>query len=204
MLPTAWWANIMQQTTIRALTKLEFAYGLAMRMAEAVNDVIAADASRCSASSAATSRSRAARCCSPRSTGTTAARASCSPTVDRCTRCGRCSPIWFPRVNEILITIGSHNLLADAEPGDARRRPPPAAHRRVPPRRRTTSTPRTGPRSTVSRGTSSARTSGARNDLYERNYLASARTNRTGAHMVYADHERPKALVEAMLAAGRG
>jgi 4-hydroxyphenylacetate 3-monooxygenase len=25
MLPTAWWANIMQQTTIRALTKLEFA-----------------------------------------------------------------------------------------------------------------------------------------------------------------------------------
>ena len=36
--PTAWWANIMQQTTIRALTKLEFAYGLASRMAEAVND----------------------------------------------------------------------------------------------------------------------------------------------------------------------
>ena len=36
--PTAWWANIMQQTTIRALTKLEFAYGLAPRMAEAVND----------------------------------------------------------------------------------------------------------------------------------------------------------------------
>ena len=28
--PTAWWANIMQQTTIRALTKLEFAYGLAI------------------------------------------------------------------------------------------------------------------------------------------------------------------------------
>ena len=37
--PTAWWANIMQQTTIRALTKLEFAYGLALRMAEAVNDI---------------------------------------------------------------------------------------------------------------------------------------------------------------------
>ena len=38
MLPTAWWANIMQQTTLRALTKLEFAYGLASLMAEAVND----------------------------------------------------------------------------------------------------------------------------------------------------------------------
>ena len=34
----------MQQTTIRALTKLEFAYGLACRMAEAVNDTSGADA----------------------------------------------------------------------------------------------------------------------------------------------------------------
>src|SRR2546423_1430366 len=39
MAPTAWWPNIMQQTTIRALTKLEFSYGLATRMAEAVNRV---------------------------------------------------------------------------------------------------------------------------------------------------------------------
>ena len=54
--PTAWWANIMQQTTIRALTKLEFAYGLAMRMAEAVNDNSPTDAWRCSASCRATSR----------------------------------------------------------------------------------------------------------------------------------------------------
>src|SRR5713101_7074447 len=30
--------NLTNQTTIRALTKLEFAYGLATRMAEAVND----------------------------------------------------------------------------------------------------------------------------------------------------------------------
>ncbi len=31
-----WWPNIMKQTTIRALTKLEFAYGLVVRMADAV------------------------------------------------------------------------------------------------------------------------------------------------------------------------
>ena len=37
--PSTWWPNIMQQTTIRALTKLEFAYGLATQMAESVNDV---------------------------------------------------------------------------------------------------------------------------------------------------------------------
>jgi 4-hydroxyphenylacetate 3-monooxygenase len=33
-----WWQNVMQQTTLRALTKLEFLYRLAGRMAEAVND----------------------------------------------------------------------------------------------------------------------------------------------------------------------
>ena len=43
----------------------------------------------------------------------------------------------------------------------------------------------------------------ARNDLYERNYLASARTNRTVAHLLYADRTRPFALVDSMLAAGR-
>ena len=44
---------------------------------------------------------------------------------------------------------------------------------------------------------------GGRNDLYERNYLASAKTNRTIAHLIYADRTRASALVEAMLAAGR-
>ncbi|MCP3909395.1 MAG: hypothetical protein GY713_00405 [Actinomycetia bacterium] len=39
MMPSSWWPNIMQQTTIRALTKLEFAYGLTTRMAAIVNDV---------------------------------------------------------------------------------------------------------------------------------------------------------------------
>ena len=34
---TGWWPNIMQQTMIRAQTKLEFAWGLATRMAEAIN-----------------------------------------------------------------------------------------------------------------------------------------------------------------------
>lgn len=34
----AWWPNIMQQTTIRALTKLEFAYGLASQMSRAIGD----------------------------------------------------------------------------------------------------------------------------------------------------------------------
>ena len=40
---------------------------------------------------------------------------------------------------------------------------------------------------------------GARMDLYERNYLASARTNRTIAHMS-ADRTVPYALVDEILA----
>src|ERR1700724_33136 len=38
VMATGWYPNIMQQTMIRAQTKLEFAYGLATRMAEAIND----------------------------------------------------------------------------------------------------------------------------------------------------------------------
>src|SRR3546814_7737799 len=34
----AWYPNVMQQTTTRALTKLEFAYELATLLAEAAND----------------------------------------------------------------------------------------------------------------------------------------------------------------------
>ena len=44
---------------------------------------------------------------------------------------------------------------------------------------------------------------GARNDLYERNYLASARTNRIGGHMIYSDRTRPYALVDAILGTAR-
>ncbi|NOX49571.1 MAG: 4-hydroxyphenylacetate 3-hydroxylase [Gammaproteobacteria bacterium] len=33
----SWWQNIMQQTTVRALTKLEFAWGIATRMVDVIN-----------------------------------------------------------------------------------------------------------------------------------------------------------------------
>ncbi len=39
VLKTTWWPNHMQQTMIRAQTKLEFAWGLASRMAETVNTI---------------------------------------------------------------------------------------------------------------------------------------------------------------------
>ena len=39
VMKTTWWPNIMQQTMIRAQTKLEFAWGLATRMAETINTI---------------------------------------------------------------------------------------------------------------------------------------------------------------------
>jgi 4-hydroxyphenylacetate 3-monooxygenase len=39
VMKTTWWPNIMQQTMIRAQTKLEFAWGLASRMAETINTI---------------------------------------------------------------------------------------------------------------------------------------------------------------------
>ena len=37
VLRSSWWPNIMQQAMIRAETKLTFAWGIASRMAEAIN-----------------------------------------------------------------------------------------------------------------------------------------------------------------------
>ena len=109
---------------------------------------------------------------------------------------------WFPRVNEIIITIGSHNLLAApsrAMLDDARLRPlmDEFLH--------------------GANGIDAEERAalyrlawdfvgsilGARNELYERNYLASAQTNRTIGHIAYADRTRPFALVDSMLALGR-
>lgn len=44
VMTTGWYPNVMQQTMIRAQTKLEFAYGLGLKMAEAINDVSPATA----------------------------------------------------------------------------------------------------------------------------------------------------------------
>ena len=105
---------------------------------------------------------------------------------------------WYPRVREILMVIGSHNLLAApsrAMLDDPRLRPlideflhganDVDAERRA----------------AIYRlawdfiGSAL----GSRNELYERNYLASARTNRTFHHLLYADHVVPYELVDAML-----
>src|SRR6478735_3919705 len=201
MLPTAWWANIMQQTTIRALTKLEFAYGLASLMAEAVNDSTPQTLEMLGELHGYVEITRSAVLLAEehaydRGEGVW------FPDGRPLHPMRAQLAVWFPRVNEILIAIGSHNLLATpsrAMLDDGRLRPliEEFLH--------------------GANGVDAERraalyrlawdfvgsTLGSRNDLYERNYLASARTNRIGAYMIYSDRTRPHALVDAILGAPR-
>jgi 4-hydroxyphenylacetate 3-monooxygenase len=110
VMKTTWWPNIMQQTMIRAQTKLEFAWGLASGMAEAINAVqpqvqqqlgeIAmfsefARTAIFAAEQGAREYGNGMWACDVRPLG--ALRAAL--------------PTWFPRVNEIIRQLGSHNLL---------------------------------------------------------------------------------------------
>ena len=108
---TSWAPNIMQQTMIRAQTKLEFAWGLASSIAEAVNVAsqpqtqnllgeiaMYAEFARAaihSAESAARDYGNGLWCCGDKPLW--ALRAAL--------------PTWFPRVTEIVRLVGSHNLL---------------------------------------------------------------------------------------------
>jgi 4-hydroxyphenylacetate 3-monooxygenase len=195
VMKTSWWPNIMQQTMIRAQTKLEFAYGLAARMAEAINQTqpqtqqllgeIAmyaefARATVYAAEQAAHEIGNGLWCCDLKPL--MALRAAL--------------PTWFPRVNEIIRLIGSHNLLttpARAALADSKLRP--LIDKYLP-----------GvdidaeQRSRLFRlawdfaGTAL----GSRNEQYERFYLGSSGRNLTMAH-VLADRARANRLVDRFL-----
>ena len=109
---------------------------------------------------------------------------------------------WFPRVDEIITLIGSHNLLATpsrARISTIRRCARCSTSSSTAP---TGSTPSDGPRSSASPGTSSARASAARNLLYERFYLTSASRNRITAHATNTDRSRAYELVDGILHQG--
>ncbi|MEP7113673.1 MAG: 4-hydroxyphenylacetate 3-hydroxylase N-terminal domain-containing protein, partial [Ilumatobacteraceae bacterium] len=108
--PTAWWANIMQQTTIRALTKLEFAYGLALRMAEAVNDNSPSTVEMLGELSSYAEVTRSSILLSEehaydRGDGVV------FPDGRPLHPMRSLLAVWYPRIREILMLIGSHNLL---------------------------------------------------------------------------------------------
>lgn len=194
---TGWDANVLQQTSIRAYVKLFFAYELATRMAEAINATDAstkemlgeiwtyAELTRAAVDAAehgAYEWGNGVWFCDERPFR------ALRPTLPR----------WFPRVNEIIKLLGSHNLLAtpteaeldDAELGPLLERYLQGANgydarQRV----------------AVFRAAWDLVGSGfaGRGELYERFYLASASRTYQMAH-VNAQRDRDHALVDDLLA----
>ena len=193
--------NLTNQTTVRALNKLEFAYGLAVRMAEAINDQSSATLEMLGELWSYVEVTRSAVLLSAEQ-GRDVGDGVWFPDPRPLIPMRSLLATWFPRVAEIIALIGSHNLLAT-------------------PTRRQLDDPRLRPlldeflhgandidaeaRAAVFRLAWDFVGSGlgGRNLLYERFYLTSAARNRVVAHGSNADRSRAHALVDAMLAPGR-
>ena len=194
--------NLTNQTTVRALTKLEFAYGLAVRMAEAINDQSPATLEMLGELLSYVEVTRSAVLLSAEQ-GRDVGEGVWFPDPRPLIPMRSLLATWFPRVAEIIALIGSHNLLAT-------------------PTRRQLDDPGLRPlldeflhgangvgaesRAAVFRLAWDFIGSGlgGRNLLYERFYLTSAARNRVLAHGANVDRSRAHALVDAMLAAGLG
>jgi 4-hydroxyphenylacetate 3-monooxygenase oxygenase component len=114
---TSWFPNVAQQTMIRAHVKLEFAYGLACRMAEAINDTSPATAEMLGELWSYAEFTRAAI-----RTAEVDARdygdGVWFPAPGPMNALRAQLPRWFPRVNEVIRLIGSHNLLVSPAAGE--------------------------------------------------------------------------------------
>jgi len=201
MRETGYAINMTTQSTIRALTKLEFAYGLATRMAELIGDY-----------SPTTTEMLGELACYVRLTAN-AVELSLEQARERedgvwfpngaaLEPMRAMLPVWMPRVAEIITLIGSHNLLTTpsrAQLDDPGLRPlidemlhgaddAPADERAA-----------------VFRmawdfvGSSL----GGRGFLYERFYLTSAARNKQMLHSRFFDRTRSQALLKDMLSRGR-
>jgi len=196
VMKTSWPPNIQQQTMIRAQTKLEFAWGVGLRMAAAINASdpatmqmlgeiwTYAELTR-SAVLAAEAGARDWGCghwaCDARPLH--ALRASL--------------PIWFPRVNEIIRLIGSHNLFVTptaAQLADPDLRP--LIERYLPGAGKTSAQERIRIFRLAWDFAGSALAS--RNEQYERFYLASSARN-LARHLAFTNRERADRLVERFL-----
>jgi len=201
MRQTGYAISMTAQSTVRALTKLEFAYGLATRMAELIGD-----------HSPATTEMLGEMACYVRMTAN-ALELSLEQAAERedgvwfpngaaLEPMRSMLPVWMPRVAEIITLIGSHNLLttpsraqlddpklrplidemlsgADGAPADAR-----AAVFRL-----------------AWDFVGSAL--GGRGFLYERFYLTSAARNKQMLHTRFFDRTRSRSLLEDMLSRSR-
>ncbi|MCA0302978.1 MAG: 4-hydroxyphenylacetate 3-hydroxylase family protein [Proteobacteria bacterium] len=111
VMTTSWPPNVQQQTMIRASVKLDFAWGLALRMAASIN---AADPETMRMIGEIWTYAEFTRA------AVVAAEAEATEWPGGLWTLNRSPlhalratlPLWFPRVNEILKLIGSHNVFA--------------------------------------------------------------------------------------------
>lgn len=107
---TGWYPNITQQTMIRAQTKLEFAWGLAQRMAEAINDQGPATQNLLGELRMYADLTAAAVLAAEEQSydhGNGAWFCNGAPMY----ALKAALPGWMPRMNEIIRAIGAHHLL---------------------------------------------------------------------------------------------
>jgi 4-hydroxyphenylacetate 3-monooxygenase oxygenase component len=193
---TGWFPNVMQQTMIRAQTKLEFAYGLGCRMASAIGDKSQPTAELLGELFGYAELSRAA-------IRTAEAEAVhwgngvWFPYGPPLNQLKQFMPVWMPRANEILRLIGSHNLLATpthSQLNDAQLAPLIAKYLQG----ADGLSAETRTRIFRLAWDFAASALGGRGEQYERFYLASAARNRAHAHAL-APKERALALVDRFL-----
>ncbi|MBL6617714.1 MAG: 4-hydroxyphenylacetate 3-hydroxylase [Reyranella sp.] len=201
MRETGYAINMTTQSTIRALTKLEFAYGLATRMAELIGDA-----------SPATTEMLGELACYVRLTAN-ALELSLEQAWER--EDGVWFPngaalepmrsmlaMWMPRVAEIITMIGSHNLLTTpsrAELDNATLRP------LIDEMLHGADGATADERAAVFRMAWDLVGSalGGRGFLYERFYLTSAARNKQMLHTRFFDRTRSQSLLEDMLSRTR-
>jgi 4-hydroxyphenylacetate 3-monooxygenase oxygenase component len=196
VMATSWTANAYQQTMIRASVKLEFAWGLALRMAAAINAVDPETMRMIGELWGYAELTRAA---------VLAAEAAPQEWPGGLWTCARAPlhalraflPLWMPRAGEILRLIGSHNLLAapmlaelqDKDLGPLIEKYLPGA-KDMPAEERI----RIFRLAWDFAGSALA----SRNEQYERFYLASSARN-LSRHLVFADRSGADRLVERFL-----
>jgi aromatic ring hydroxylase len=193
--------NLTNQTTVRALTKLEFAYGLACRMAETIGDTSAATHEMLGELLDYVEVTRNAVLISAER-GYDIGNGVWFPEGRALNPMRALLATWFPRVNEILMLIGSHNLLAapsrrQLDDRDLRPLLDEFLHG--------AKDESAEERAALFRlawdfvGSSLA----GRNVLYERFYLTSAARNRISNHLRHVDRSRAYALVDDILRSAR-
>jgi aromatic ring hydroxylase len=193
---TSWSPNIMQQTMIRAQTKLEFAWGIANRMLACINGRQAAALEMLGEIWTFSEFARAAIYASEmqaREYGDGV----WFPDVRPLHALRATLPYWFPRVNEIIRLLGSHNVFAT--PTQAQMQDPelkPLIDRYL----RGAGDVSAEERVRVFRlgwdfvGSGLA----SRNEQYERFYLSSGARNRQ-MHLMLSDPTRANRLVDQFL-----